>query len=200
MKDSLKNNKGLHVVFYGPEGSGKGTQAKLLGEKLNLPILTSGDLVREAAINDKGLIGEACRRALDEGKYAPDSEMFVLWKNKLKEVKDGWIVDGFPRNLRQAKFLQGKIAKYGYKIDKLIYLKINFAESMKRLLKRKRPLRPGSNVLHDSPERIRQRLEMYYQSEKEVLKFFRELGVIEEINGKQPIEKVHQEIMAKINR
>ncbi|MBI5465612.1 nucleoside monophosphate kinase, partial [Candidatus Gottesmanbacteria bacterium] len=74
----------MHIIFYGPEGAGKGTQAKLLSEKLNLPILTSGDLVREAAANDPGLLGDICRRALHEGKYVADSEMFVLWKNRLK--------------------------------------------------------------------------------------------------------------------
>ena len=67
----------MHIVFYGPEGSGKGTQAKLLAEKLELPILTSGDLVRDAATNDRGIIGDACRQSLSEGKYVADSEMFT---------------------------------------------------------------------------------------------------------------------------
>lgn len=188
----------MHIVFYGPEGSGKGTQAKLLAEKLNLPILTSGDLVREAAATDKGLIGEACHRALSQGKYVPDSEMFVLWKNKLKETENGWIMDGFPRNLRQAKFLVNKIDKYGYKIEKAIYLKISPEESIKRLLKRGRPLHPGSNELHDSSERIKQRLDMYYQGEKTVLDFFQKLGILEEINGERSVEEIHQDIVSRI--
>lgn len=188
----------MHIIFYGPEGSGKGTQAKLLGEKLGLPILTSGDLVREAAINDKGLIGEACRRSLSQGKYVPDSEMFVLWKNKLKSSKNGWIIDGFPRNLRQAKFLVNKIDKYGYKIEKAIYLKIPVEESMKRLLKRKRPLHPGSSELHDSPERIKQRLEMYYLGEGEVIRFFKKMGILEEIDGSGSIETVRAKILSRV--
>ena len=190
----------MHIVFYGPEGSGKGTQAKLLAEKLNLPILTSGDLVREAAATDKGLIGAACLRALSEGKYVPDSEMFVLWKNKLKKTKDGWIIDGFPRNLRQAKFLVNKIDKYGYKIEKAIYLKISPSESMERLLKRGRPLHAGSNELHDSPERIKQRLEMYYQGEKAVLDFFQKLGILEEINGERSVEEISQDILSRLKK
>lgn len=190
----------MHIIFYGPEGSGKGTQAKLLAEKLKLPILTSGDLVREAAEKDQGLIGEACRRALSQGKYVPDSEMFVLWKNKLKETENGWIMDGFPRNLRQAKFLVNKIDKYGYKIEKAIYLKIPSEESMKRLIKRGRPLHAGSNELHDSPERIKQRLDMYYQGEKEVLDFFQKLGILEEINGERSVEEIHRDILSRIDR
>ena len=191
----------MHIVFYGPEGSGKGTQAKLLAEKLKLPILTSGDLVRDAATNDKGIIGEVCRMALSEGKYVADSEMFVLWKWRLKDedAKGGWIMDGFPRNLEQAKFLDDKIDKYGYRIEKVIFLKLSEKESIERLLKRARPLHAGSAELHDSPERIKSRLEIYKQSENEVLSYYRDHGVLVEIDAEKPIEDVHKEIMSLIS-
>lgn len=192
----------MHIVFFGPEGSGKGTQAKLLSEKLKLPILTSGDLVRDAAANDKGIIGEVCRQALEEGKYVADSEMFVLWKWRLKEddAKGGWIMDGFPRNVEQAKFLDDKIDKYGYKVEKVIYLNLSEAESVTRLLKRARPLHPGSTELHDSPERIAQRLAIYKEGEKDVLGYYREKGVLSEINADQSIEDVATDILASINK
>ncbi len=191
----------MHIVFYGPEGSGKGTQAKLLSEALHLPILTSGDLVREAAENDKGIIGEVCRQALAEGKYVADSEMFVLWKWRLKEedAKGGWIMDGFPRNVEQAKFLDDKIDKYGYKVEKVFYLNLSEEESYRRLLKRARPVQAGSDELHDSPERIKTRLEMYKAGEKDVLDFYRQKGVLTEINADQSIEDVHKEIMKYAN-
>jgi len=190
----------MHIVFYGPEGSGKGTQAKLLSEKLSLPILGSGDLVRDAAVKDPGLIGDACRKALHEGKYVADSEMFVLWKRRLKEkdAKRGWIIDGFPRNVEQAEFLDDKVNKYGYKIDKAFFIKISDEESMKRLLKRGRKLHEGNNELHDSPERIKQRLSIYKQGEEKVLEFFRKKGVMEEINGEKSIEEVHKDIQNRL--
>lgn len=188
----------MHIVFYGPEGSGKGTQAKLLAAKLGLPILTSGDLVRDAATNDRGIIGEVCRQSLAEGKYVADSEMFVLWKWRLKEedAKGGWIMDGFPRNVEQAKFLDDKIDKYGYKVERVFYLNLSEEESLKRLLKRARPLHEGSSELHDSPERIKSRLAIYKESEKNVLEFYRQKGVLIEINADQSVEEVHQAIMA----
>lgn len=191
----------MHIIFYGPEGSGKGTQAKLLSEKLECPILTSGDLVRDAAANDKGIIGEVCRESLAEGKYVADSEMFVLWKWRLKEkdAMGAWIMDGFPRNVEQAKFLDDKIEKYGYKVEKVIYLNLSEEESMKRLLKRGRPLHAGSTELHDSPERIKSRLEIYKTGEKDVLDYYRQKGVLVEINAGQSIEDVHQEIMKNVN-
>lgn len=187
----------MHIVFFGPEGSGKGTQAKLLGDKLRLPILTSGDLVRDAAENDKGIIGEVCRQALSEGKYVADSEMFVLWKWRLKDedAKGGWIMDGFPRNLEQAKFLDDKIEKYGYKIEKVFYLPIPESESYKRLAARGRPLHPGSSELHDSPERIKQRLSIYKEGESDVLQYYQKKGVLVTIDAHKPKDIVHQEIL-----
>jgi adenylate kinase len=191
----------MHIVFYGPEGSGKGTQAKLLADTLKLPILTSGDLVRDAAANDKGIIGEVCRMALAEGKYVADSEMFVLWKWRLKEedAKGGWIMDGFPRNLDQAEFLDDKIDKYGYKVEKVVYLKLSDDEAYERLIKRARPLHEGSTELHDSPERIKSRLELYRASEKEVIDYYRKAGVLVEVNANQSVEDVQAEIIKKIN-
>lgn len=192
----------IHIIFYGPEGSGKGTQAKLLSDALHLPILASGDLVRNAATNDKGIIGEVVRSSLFEGKYVADSEMFVLWKWRLKDedAKGDWIMDGFPRNVEQAKFLDEKVDKYGYKIERVFYLNLSEEESYRRLVKRGRPLHPGSSELHDSPERIKSRLEIYKEGEQDVLNYYREKGVLIEINADQSVEDVHKDIMNHIEK
>ena len=192
----------MHIVFYGPEGSGKGTQAKLLAEKLHVPILTSGDLVRDAITNDKGIIGEVCRQALLEGKYVANSEMEVLWKWRLKEddAKGAWIMDGFPRNVEQAKFLDDKIDKYGYKVEFVIFLKLPEDVSYERLIKRGRPVSAGSTELHDSPERIKSRLAIYKESEQAVLDYYKTTGVhLVEIYANKSIEEVHSEIMKYID-
>ncbi len=190
----------MHILMYGPEGSGKGTQAKLLSEKLQIPILTSGDLVRDAASTDKGMIGDVCREALSGGKYVADSEMYVLWKRRLKEddAKNHWIMDGFPRNADQAIFLDDKLNKYGYKVEVVYYLKLSEEESLKRLIKRARPLHPGSTELHDSPERIKNRLEIYKQSEANVLEYYRKQGVLVEINADGSVEDVHTQVMSHL--
>ena len=190
----------MHFVIYGPEGSGKGTQAKLLAQALSLPVYTSGDLVREAATADTKDIGNVCREALNSGKYVPDKQMFILWDKKLagSEARKGFISDGFPRNIKQAKFFLRKAKEYGYNIDKVIYLKLTDEEAYIRLAKRNRKLFEGSAVSHDTPERISKRLEIYRVNEKEAVKFFRQKKMLLEINGNGTIDEVFNKIKVEL--
>lgn len=191
----------MHIVIYGPEGSGKGTQAKLLAEELQLPLYTTGDLVREAAQKDKTAIGDLCRKVLSEGKYLPDKDVGLLVSNKLKsvEAKNGFILDGFPRTAGQAEFLQQTAKEAGFKLDKLIYLNLKDEESIKRLAKRKRILFSGSKILHDDPERVKQRLAVYRTNEKEVLAFYKKLNLVLEVDAQQTIRKVFDDIVSGLH-
>jgi adenylate kinase len=188
----------LYIIMYGPEGSGKTTQGKLLAEKLNIPHLVSGDLVRKYAKEDQGIMGRICREALQTGHYVADSEMYVLWKQRLKEkdAENGFIIDGFPRNMSQALFLDDKLSKYGKKVSLAIYLKVREKISIERLLKRGRRNPDGS--LADSPENIRERLRRYKAEEKDVLEFYKTKGVLKEIDGEKSIEEIHSDILKKI--
>lgn len=186
-----------NIIFYGPEGSGKSTQAKMLAEKLGIPCLISGDLVRWGAEFDKGLIGDVCREALSIGHYVADSEMFVLWKGRLKQpdTQNGWVIDGFPRNMTQAEFLADKLDKYGKKINYVFYLKVPEEISISRLLKRARKNPDGS--MNDTEEKIKSRLALYKSQEVDVLAHYKNQGVLVEINGDQEIEAIAKEIEAK---
>lgn len=190
----------MFIIFYGPEGSGKTSQAKMLAKKLNLPYLGSGDLVRKYALEDKGVMGDACREGLAKGHYVPDSEMFVLWKARLKQadVQDGWVLDGFPRNDTQAKFLDNKLDKYGKKVNAVFYVKISEKESIKRLLKRGRRSPDGS--LHDSKEKIKERLKIYSKGERGVLELYREKGVLQEVDGERSIKEIHRGVMERVEK
>ncbi len=188
----------MYFIFYGPEGSGKTTQAKMIDEKLNLPFLSSGDLVRKYANEDKGIMGEICKEALAIGHYVADSEMFVLWKRRLKEpeVQDGWVLDGFPRNQTQAEFLDDKLDKYNKKITAVFFIKVSEKTAIERLLKRKR-LNPDGSMA-DSIEKIKQRLRMYREGERGVLELYRKKGVLHEVDGERPIEVIFNDIMERV--
>lgn len=190
----------MFIIFYGPEGSGKSTQAKMLAKQIKLPYLGSGDLVRKYAAEDKGIMGDICRQALSVGHYVADSEMFVLWKNRLKQpdTKKGWVLDGFPRNVSQTHFLDDKLDKYQQKVNFVFYLKVSRKESIKRLLKRGRRNPDGS--LNDSQEKIEERLKIYMRGEAGVLRLYKNKGVLRVINGEQSIEKINQDILKEIKQ
>jgi len=190
----------MFVILYGPEGSGKTTQGKLLSKKIGFPHLVSGDLVRKYAAEDKGIMGRICTESLRLGHYVADSEMFVLWKARLKEkdVENGFVIDGFPRNMSQALFLDEKLEKYGKETFLVIYLNVREKESIERLLKRGRRNPDGS--LADSPENIRERLRRYKAEEKDVLDFYHKKGVLHEVDGEQSIEEIHTDIMKRIEK
>jgi adenylate kinase len=190
----------MYLIFYGPEGSGKTTQAKLLSKKKNLPYLGSGDLVRKYAQEDKGIMGEICRQSLKKGHYVGDSEMFVLWKNRLKdpEVQDGWILDGFPRNPTQAGFLADKLDKYNQKLSAVFYIYVSEKESIKRLLKRGRKSPDGS--LHDSKKRIRERLRIYKKGEQGVLDLYKKKKLLQTVNGERTINQIHLDIWQRVKK
>src|SRR4030043_1430158 len=181
----------INIVFYGPEGSGKGTQAKMVAEKYGIPHLVSGDLVRKYAKEDKGIMGKICQEALQKGHYVADSEMYVLWKRRFKEedAKNGWVLDGFPRNLTQAKFLERKIEKYGQRLDAVVFLDVSPKESMKRLIKRARKNPDGT--LHDSQERIERRLKHYNQGKDAVLRHSTKRNILIRVNGETPVQKLY---------
>lgn len=190
----------MHVVFYGPEGSGKGTQAKLLAQKAGIPHLVSGDLVRKYAQEDAGIMGRICSEALDKGHYVADSEMYVLWKQRFKEAdtQNGWIIDGFPRNLTQSQFLARKIEKYNQQLDVVFFLEVPETESIKRLLQRGRVSPDGS--LHDSPQRIKERLKHYAKGMKGVLSYYEKRGILTKINGVGTVESIHQSIVNHLKK
>lgn len=191
----------MHLAFYGPEGSGKGTQAKLLSDKLGLPLFTAGDLVRQEAANNKSALSEMCRKVLSEGKYLPDKQINLLLARKFTSEKAcrGFILDGFPRTFEQAKFLDEVLQKAGKALDKFIYLRLSDAEAVKRLAKRKRTLFGGSKILHDAKERVKQRLNVYRKKEKDVLRFYRQKNITLQVDASKKINEVFDDIVSGLH-
>lgn len=201
----------MKIMLIGPQGSGKGTQAKLVAKKYNIPHIATGDLLREA-VNKRTELGLKIKNILDNGELVPDELVISLIKEKLKSCGD-FILDGFPRTIEQAKALD-KITK----LDKVIDIIVPDKESIKRISGRRSCPKCGA-VFHvitnkpkkdeicdncgteliqrddDKEEVIKKRLKIYHEQTSLLEDFYRNEGILEEITGEQSIEKVFEDIV-----
>lgn len=176
----------MNIVFLGPQGSGKGTQADILARKLGLLRVGTGDLMRETAREDTEL-GRRVREIINRGDLVDDKTLLAVLGEELKKEKyrDGVIIDGVPRTEEQAKVFKEMIEP-----DKVFYLDVSEKESVKRLVKRGRH--------DDTPEAIKRRLELYHSQTKPVLSSYGKQGILVGIDGEGSIEEVAQRIESRL--
>lgn len=182
-------------IFYGPEGSGKTTQAKQLAIHLKLPYISTGDMVRFYAASDPGELGKACQNILEKGIYLSDKYTLSLLDKRFREndVKKGFVLDGFPRNFNQVKQLTALLAKLHQKVKLVFYLDIDEKTAIKRVMKRKRDH-------YDSLAKLKSRLSTYYCGEKEILAYYRSKKLLKKINGCPDRKTVFKQILTFINK
>lgn len=214
----------MNLVIAGPQGSGKGTQAELLAKKFGLVHIESGKILREE-MAAKTPLGLGIAQRMNEGRLIPDQIITQILKRYLtpKLVKRGIIFDGSPRSLGQAQWLDRQMAGQGAEINYLILLKVSEKESIRRLSSRrncpkcnriynlitKPPAKDGvCDDCHiplavredETPEAIKKRLEEYRRQTTPVIDYYRQKNKVIEINGEQPIETIHQEIIRRLRR
>jgi adenylate kinase len=203
------------LIIFGPQGSGKGTQAKLLAEARGLFYLSTGDLLREAA-KTRSDIDEIMNK---KGKLIPDEVTFPLMTDFLEEKGnlDNVIFDGYPRSVKQLNLLEDWLNKKGKKIDKAILLELSEKESIRRLSARRMDKKtgkiynlvtnpPGSEINKedliqredDKPEAIKKRLAVYQQTTKPLVEILEKKGVLEKVDGERPIKVIFEDIMARL--
>lgn len=170
----------MKILLIGPQGSGKSTQASLLAEFLNVPKISTGDIFRELAKEDSEE-GIRIRQIMNEGRLIDDTETAKIVERRLQknDVRDEFILDGYPRNLAQKELFDPGV-------DKVIYLKVPDEEVIKRLSARGRE--------DDSPEAIKKRLDLYYEQTKPLLDYYRSHDILIEIDGIGSVEKIQDEI------
>lgn len=175
----------MNIVFLGPQGSGKGTQAKLLAQYLGVSLFDMGGLFRQKREEDT-FLGRKIKKNIDVGIRVPDRITIKLANQELKkpEYKKGAVIDGIPRTLRQAEEL-------GVSLDKVFYLKVSREEGTRRLLKRGRH--------DDTPEAIERRFAWYYENIDPILEYYRKQGLLVEIDGERNIEEIAEDIKARID-
>ena len=174
--------KSLEVlIFLGPPGSGKGTQAQILTDNLNLNHLSVGDLLRENILNNTEL-GKLASNYVKSGELVPDELIIDLMDSYITNIKNktdnsGIILDGFPRTINQAIALENKIKQLNVSIKAVINLDIPDQKILKRLAGRGRE--------DDKPELIKNRLKVYRNQTEPLLEFYSERSLLETINGDQ---------------
>ena len=174
------------LVLVGPPGAGKGTQAVTLSEKLGIPHISTGDLFR-AHIAQETELGKQVKEYLDSGKLVPDEVTNAMVRERLAapDAVDGFLLDGFPRNVGQAEVLAGMLREAGQTLDAVVELKVDEEELVKRLLAR------GRN--DDTEEVIRRRQQVYREETAPLLQYYADRLIT--IDGQGDIDEVSARVL-----
>lgn len=174
----------MKIILIGIQGSGKSTQGNLLSKKLGISYLSSGHILRNIA-KEKTKWGRYIKETINAGILVPDSKMTSIIEDYLKreEYKKGYILDGYPRTVAQAKAFQEKV-------DKVFYLKVSDKEALWRLSYRNDNLREDETLVA-----IKKRIDIFHKFTRPVLDFYRKKRILVEIEGEKSIKVVFKAIM-----
>lgn len=169
----------MRILLIGPVGSGKSTQAQVLADKLGLPLIMAGGLLRNLAARDSE-VGAAVDQAIHHGKLVPDEIVVNTVKNAIDEVEvNGFVADGYPRTIEQLQLFDPHF-------DQVFFLSLSDTEVKKRLLQRHRE--------DDKPEIIETRLKEYYVHTLEIVKYYKDQGILVEVPANQTIDQIADQI------
>lgn len=173
----------MKLLFLGSQGSGKSTQAKLLADYLQIPVVSTGDIFRKIS-EDNSEVGKRIAEIVKSGELVEDKEVSAIINKRLqeKDCQNGFILDGYPRSVAQIKYFDP-----GF--DKVIFLTISKETAINRLLKRGR--------VDDTSESIKTRLENYYRQIEQIISYYQQKDKIIEINAERPVNDIQTEIRRK---
>jgi adenylate kinase len=186
----------MRIVLLGPPGSGKGTQAKKLVEEFGIPHISTGALLREAAAKGTEL-GLKAKELTDKGELVPDDVMLGMIEERLgqPDIEDGFILDGYPRNLAQAESLEDLLERIGKPADEAILIDVEVERIIKRIARRAKE----EGRADDNEETLRHRFEVYEEQTAPVADFYAERGLLTRVLGHGPVEEIFQRILSVLN-
>jgi adenylate kinase len=180
----------VNVLVLGPQGSGKGTQAKRISAAHGVPHVSTGDMLR--AFDDATALGREVSVIMDRGDLVGDGLMIRLIRERLaqEDARDGFILDGFPRNLAQAEALDEMLQEIGRNLDVIFFFDLDDETAMERALGRA----AEEGRTDDTPDSISRRLALYHELTEPVVEHYRATGKLVPLHASRNIEDVSEEI------
>jgi adenylate kinase len=187
----------VNILLLGPQGAGKGTQARRIAAEYELEHIATGDMLREAMAAETPL-GLRVKPIVDRGELVPDELMIELIRDRLGEddAQNGFVLDGFPRTMAQAEALDAMLREIGRDLDLVFELQVDDETCIARMLKRAEE----EGRTDDSPEAIRRRLETYHTETAPLIEHYRVRGLVVGIHAERPIGEVFAEIQTAIEQ
>ncbi|MBM4124565.1 MAG: adenylate kinase [Nitrospira sp.] len=209
----------MRLVFLGAPGVGKGTQAERVAAQFHHPKISTGDILREA-VRNKTALGLEAKACMDQGQLVPDAVVIGIIREKLAEpaCARGFLLDGFPRTVAQAEALTGLLESTGQRLDRVFNFAVPRAEVVRRLSGRRScpkcqavyhvdsapPQRTGlcdrcgADLMQrsdDLKETVEARLAVYEEQTAPLIAYYRQRGILSELDGSGPIEEVHRRLL-----
>lgn len=177
----------MKLILIGIQGSGKSTQGNLLQQVLNVPFLSTGQIFREMA-KEENETAEYIKKVMYAGELISDEKVLEIVSSYLArpEYKNGYIIDGFPRTVKQAE-------SFGENIDYVVYLKVSDKEALNRIASRNDTARKD-----ETADAIKRRIELFHEQTEPVIDYYRQKNQLVEVDGELAIEAIHQEIVKKL--
>ena len=209
----------MKIVMLGAPGAGKGTQAKMISEKYNVPHISTGDIFR-ANIKNGTELGKKAKQYMDQGALVPDELTCDLVMDRIQQddCKNGFVLDGFPRTIPQAEALDAALGKINEKMDYAIDVDVPDENIVNRMSGRRACLncgatyhlisippkvegicdRCGSEIVlreDDKPETVQKRLKVYHEQTQPLIDYYKNQGILKSVDGTQPMDEVFKAIV-----
>ena len=186
----------MNLLVLGPQGAGKGTQAKRISDEYGIPHVSTGDMFR--ALDESTDLGRKVKAIMNAGDLVPDQVTVAMIADRLAQpdAQQGFVLDGFPRNLAQAEALDAMLGGIGRGLDTILFFDVPDEVGMDRALKRAElEGRPD-----DTPEVISKRLAVYHEETEPIVEYYRATGKLVPLHGEGTIGEVYDEIQAALQR